>query len=285
MKNVLELIGQTFRDWNKDNAAQLAAAIAYYTIFSLSPLIIIALVVAGQFFNGNAARAQLLAQISGFLGQQTASFIGSILDSSALSQGSFVATCISLGVLLVGASGIFGQVQFALNKIWDVPPQLKHNLISLLKIRLRSFLMVLAVGMMLLVFLLISAMASSINASINIGAQYTWLPQAINFIVIFVIFTILCAMIFRIVPDKEITWADVWLGAAITTVLFMIGRYAISLYIYYTKSGSAYGAAGSLIVLLIWIYYSAQIFLLGAEFTHVYAVKFGSHKPSESNAQ
>ncbi len=285
MKSILGLFSQTYRDWNKDNAAQLAAAIAYYTIFSLSPLIIIALAVAGQFFNGDAARAQLLAQISSFMGQPTATFIGSILDSSALSQGSFVATCISLGVLLVGASGIFGQVQFALNKIWDVPPQLKRNLISMLKIRLRSFLMVLLVGIMLLVFLILSAMASSINASINIGAQNTWLPQAINFIVIFVIFTILCAMIFRIVPDKEITWADVWLGAGITTTLFMIGRYAIGLYINFTRSGSAYGAAGSLIVLLIWIYYSAHIFLLGAEFTHVYALKFGSHRHPESIPQ
>ena len=278
------LIIKPFQEWGEDNAAQLAAAISYYTIFSITPIIIIALAVSGQFFNKDAAQTQLISQISSFMGQETANFIGMILKNYAPSSRSFVVSAINFLILMVGASGIFTQVQFALNKIWDLPPKPHHRVISNLKNRLLSFLLVFIIGVLFLVFLMISAVATLVNTHINGNTQNALLAQAINMILLFAIFTVLFAIVFRIVPDKEITWTDVWLGAGLTAFLIMIGRYAIGLYLSFSKSGSNYGAAGSLIVLLIWIYYSAQIFLLGAEFTHVYAREYGSLKHSSEDA-
>jgi membrane protein len=163
-----------------------------------------------------------------------------------------------------------------LNKIWGVPNTPQHRIWGKLKNRFLSFLMVLAFVFLLPLFLAISAIIPSMNTVP--GAQVAWWAQIINLVISFVVMMSLFAMIFRIVPDKEITWTDVWLGAAVTSVLFMIGRYVISLYLLFTRSGSTYGAAGSLIVLLVWVYYSAQIFLLGAEFTQAFAKKFGSRK-------
>jgi membrane protein len=280
MHGILALITEPFKEWRKDNAPQLAAALAYYTIFSISPLIVIALAIAGQFFNSDTVRAQMMAQISGFAGPSTAQFIDTILQNSGHSSGSLIASIISFVVLLVGASGVFNQLQFALDKIWDVPPAVHANLMSNLKNYARSFLLVLGVGFLLLVFLIASAVISSILTSITGPGQTSVLPQVLNMVILFLLMTVLFAMTFRIVPAKEITWGDVGLGAAITSLLFILGRYAISLYLTFSKSSSVYGPAGSLIVLLIWIYYSAQIFLLGAEFTQVYARKYGSHKQS-----
>lgn len=280
-KNVSELISSTFRNFSADNASQLAAALAYYTIFSLSPILIIVLAVAGQFYNGDAARTQLLAQISSYTGPDTANFIDTILENSGRSTDGFVASGISFVVLLLGASGVFNQVQIALNKVWGVPPNLHRNLASNLKKRLRSFLMVLTLGILLLVFLIVSTLASYLTEFLNGGIQNALLIQIMNLILLFVILTTMFAMIFRIVPEKDISWTDVGLGAGITAFLFLIGRLGIGWYLFLSKSGSTYGVAGSLIVLLIWIYYSAQIFLLGAEFTQMYARKFGSCKNQE----
>lgn len=284
-KALLDVILSPFREWSKDNAPQLAAAIAYYTIFSISPLLIIALAIAGQFYNGDAARTQLMAQISGLMGPETASFVGRILENSARSSTGLLASIISFVVLLFGASGIFNQVQYALNKVWKVPANPQHSLMSNLKNRFLAFLMVLVIGLLLVIFLTISTVLSALNTYINSNPQTAWLSQTINLGVLTIIMTALFAIIFRTVPDSEITWADVWLGAGVTSVLFLAGRYAIGLYLQFSKSGSVYGAAGSLIILLIWIYYSAQIFLLGAEFTHVFARKFGSHRPGKENAE
>ena len=280
---IWELAGKSLQAWSKDNAAQLAAALAYYTIFSIPPLLIIALAIAGYFFNTDTAQNQLIAQIGGFIGPQTADFLKSLLQNSTQSSNGPLASIISIVVLLAGASGVFIQVQYALNKIWDVPQKQGRSLKKTLKDHFLSFLMVLAIGFLFLFFLILSAVISVLIGYMNVSAQNMFLPEVINFLVLFVMTTILSAMIYRVVPDKEITWTDVWLGAAVTALLFMLGRYAIGLYLTISKSASAYGAAGSLIVLLLWIYYSAQIFLLGAEFTKVYSRKFGSHIEPEAN--
>jgi len=280
---IWELAGKSLQAWSKDNAAQLAAALAYYTIFSIPPLLIIALAIAGYFFNTDTAQNQLIAQIGGFIGPQTADFLKSLLQNSTQSSNGPLASIISIVVLLAGASGVFIQVQYALNKIWDVPQKQGRSLKKTLKNQFLSFLMVLAIGFLFLFFLILSAVISVLIGYMNVSAQNMFLPEVINFLVLFVMTTILSAMIYRVVPDKEITWTDVWLGAAVTALLFMLGRYAIGLYLTISKSASAYGAAGSLIVLLLWIYYSAQIFLLGAEFTKVYSRKFGSHIVPEAN--
>ncbi len=274
--NLGELIIKPFQEWSADNASQLAAAIAYFTLFSLAPILVIALAIAGQFFDSSTVRNQLMGQISSFVGPAAAGLIGTILSNSAHSGTGLIASIISFVFLLIGASGVFNQLQFALDKIWDVPAEAHAGLKSNLKSRALSFLLVLGLGFLLLVFLIANAVVSTIIASIN-GAQNTLLPQAINMGVLFLLMTVMFAAIYRVVPARQITWSDVWLGAAITSLLFLLGRYAISLYLTFSRSSAAFGAAGSLIVLLIWIYYSAQIFLLGAEFTQVYARKFGSH--------
>jgi membrane protein len=282
MLNIIrQLAIKSFQEWNNDDAAQLAAAIAYYTIISIPPLLIIVMAITGYFINTSTAQNQLIAQIGGFIGPQTSGFVKSLLENSTQSSNSPIASIISIVVLLAGASGAFYQVQYALNKIWDVPQKHGRTLINLLKNRFLSFLMALAIGFLLMFFLILSAVISVVISYMSGGTQNMFILEVINFLVLFVTVTILFAMIYRVIPDKQITWTDVWLGAAVTALLFMLGRYAVGLYLTVSKSGSAYGAAGSLIVLLLWIYYSAQIFLLGAEFTHVYSKKLGSQIESE----
>ena len=282
--NILwEVVRQSFQKWSHDNAAQLAAAIAYYIIFLISPLLIIVLAISGYFFNRNTTQNQLITQIGGFVGPQTADFVKYLLDNSTHSSSSLIASIISIIILLVGASFAFYQVQFALNTIWDIPQKYTRSFIKTLRYHFLSFLMVLASGFLLLVFLIFSVVISLLIDSMNAGGQNKLLAEVINFFILFLTITILVAMIYRFIPDKKITWTDVWLGAVLTALLFMLGRYAIGLYLTLSNSGSTYGAAGSFIVLLLWIYYSAQIFLLGAEFTQVYSRKFGSRKILEAN--
>jgi membrane protein len=278
---MIELLRKTFYEWNNDRAPQLAAALAYYAIFSIFPLMIIALAVAGYFFNANTARAQLIDQISKVVGPQTATFLQSVLENTTRTSNGLLASTISVAILLIGASGFFLQLQEALNTIWGVRQPQDNRINRFIKNHFRSFLMVLATGGLLVIFLILSAVVSVLTGNFSGGAQNSPWPGVINFLVMFVMITLLFALIYREVPDKEITWMDVWLGAAVTALLFMLGRYAIGFYLAFSNSGSAYGAAGSLIVLLIWIYYSAQIFLLGAEFTQVYAKTFGSCKRPE----
>lgn len=282
--NIWYLISQSFREWNTDNASQLAAAIAYYTIFSIPPLLIIALAITGYFYKPDAAQNQIFSQMGNLIGPQIADFIKSLLVNSAHTSGGPFASIISIVILLVGASGIFYQVQHALNIMWDVPSKHTRGFIKTLKDHFQSYLMVLAIGILLLVFLILSTVISFVIGYVNRNSQSVLIPEIINFLVLFIMLTILIAMIYRVVPDKYITWADVWLGAAVTALLFMLGRYAIGFYLTISKSATVYGAAGSLIVLLLWIYYSAQIFLFGALFTQVYARKFGSRANAKEQA-
>jgi membrane protein len=279
---IWELTLKSLKEWSKDRAGQLAAAIAFYTIFSIPPLLIITLSITGYFYNTSAAQIQLLNQMVGFVGPQTTDFVRSLLENATQTSTSPLTSIFSLIILLIGASGVFYQVQNALNTIWDIPKEY-GGIYKTLKNRLQSFLMVLAIGFLLLIFLLLSALASVFIGYVNIGPQNMLIPEFINFILLFVTITILFAMIYRVIPDKDIKWRDVWLGATVTAFLFMIGRYAIGLFLLLNNSASTYGAAGSLIVLLLWIYYSAQIFLLGAEFTQVYSRKFGSQKKPGAN--
>lgn len=282
------LIQDTLQEWSDDNATQLAAAIAYYTIFSIIPFLVISLSIAGYFLNADAARNQLFYQLGSFIGAPSADFLKSLVENSAQASTGFIPSLISIIVLLIGASGIFLQIQNALNTIWGVPKQkisgVTRRGLMILKKRLVSFLMVMATGFLLLLFLVISAVISALLGNSGGGAQNMLLPEIVNFLVLFIMITVLCAMVYRVIPDKEITWTDVWLGAAVTAILFLLGRYGIGFYLGFSKSSSIFGAAGSLIVLLIWIYYSAQIFLLGAEFTQVYSKKIGSHKRPEADA-
>ena len=281
-KVIWRLRKKTFQEWSNDNGHQLAAAIAFYTIFSIPPLLIISLSIAGYFFDTATTQNQLIAQVSGIMGSGTGDFVQSLLQDPAQPTERPIYSIISIVVLLIGASGVFYQIQIALNKIWNVPLKTEHRFRHILINRFQSFLMVLGVGFLLLLFLGISAVLSLLFNRSDNSAPIMFLPELINILVLFCLVTMLIAMIFRLLPDKRIAWSDVWLGAAVTSLFFMLGRYAIGFFLSISKPSSAFGAAGSLIILLLWVYYSAQIFLLGAEFTHLYSVKFGSQRKQDA---
>lgn len=275
------LIMQSFKEWQADKASRLAAALAYYTVFSIPPLLTIALAIAGQLFGRQAAREELMQQSKALVGTTGAQAIEQILENASQPEASSIAAIIGVAVLLFGASGVFLQLQEAMNTIWNVQTDPDRGIIGTIKDRFLSFSMVVGVGFLLLVSLVISSMLSSLNNFIQaIGLQMLAigsLAQLLNFTLSFTIITILFALIFKVIPDIEIAWRDVWVGAVVTALLFSIGEWALSYYLAHMAPESTYGAAGSLIVLLLWVYYSAQILFLGAEFTQVYAHKFGSY--------
>ncbi|MDX1416734.1 MAG: YihY/virulence factor BrkB family protein [Candidatus Promineifilaceae bacterium] len=270
------LITQTVKEWQEDNASRLAAALSYYTIFSLPPLLVISLAIAGRLYDREAIEAQILTQASDLVGQTGSDAIGQILENASDPTLSSAAAIISLVMLLFGASGVFNQLQGAMDTIWDVAPKPGRGILGTLKDRFFSFTMVLAVGFLLLVSLIISTLLGAFSQYLSgLVPNATFLARILNFLFSFGGIALLFAFIFKVIPDVKIRWGDVWVGAVATAILFNIGKTAIGLYLGHSAPASAYGAAGSLIVLLLWVYYSAQILFLGAEFTQVYANRFG----------
>jgi membrane protein len=282
---IKDLLVEGFKDWNEDKAPRLAAALAYYTIFSLAPLLIIVIAIAGLVFGQDAARGEVIAQIQGVMGEQGAETVAGLLEASNKPAAGTIAAVIGFATLLFGAAGVFGQLKGALNTIWEVAPKPNRGLWGLIRDNVLSFTMVLGVGFMLLVSLLISTAISAVGkylAGDSFDQSFIW--QIVNFLVQAAITFGLFALIFKELPDAEIAWRDVMFGAALTTLLFAIGRYLISLYLAHTATGSTFGAAGSLVIILVWIYFSAQILFFGAELTQVYARRFGSRIKPTSNA-
>lgn len=285
LKVVWRLLKETFSEWNQDKAERLAAALAYYTVFSLAPLLIIVIAIAGSVFGEQAARGEIVEQIQGLVGKDGAEFIQTAIQNAHKPKAGAIASIISVVVLLFGASWVFGALQDALNTIWGVQPKPGRNVISMVRSRFLSFTMILGVGFLLLVSLVISAaLAAVVNFLGHALPGFDLLWQLVNFILSFVIITLLFAMIYRILPDVKIAWSDVWIGAAITSLLFTIGKFLLGQYIGNSSFGSTYGAAGSLVVVLVWVYYSAQILFFGAEFTKVYTRKYGSGIVPNENA-
>jgi membrane protein len=284
LKGFWGLLKETVQDWSEDKASRLAAALAYFTIFSLAPLLVIVIAIAGLVFGREAAQNQLMGQIQGLVGQQGAGMIQTMVQSTSKPSTSIIATIIGLITLLLGASGVFGALQDALNTIWEVAPNPKAGMMVVLRNRFASFGMILVVGFLLLVSLVLTTVLAALGKFVGglfPGADV--LGQVINFVISFVGITLLFGLIYKALPDAEIAWGDVWIGSAATALLFTIGKFLIGLYLGRGSVGSAYGAAGSLVVLLVWIYYSAMILFLGAEFTKVYAFHYGSHiKPAEN---
>jgi membrane protein len=280
------LLKETFSDWTEDKAPRLAAALAYYTVFALAPLLLIAIAVAGFFFGREAATNQIGQQISGLLGQTTGDAVNEMVKvASANKGGGVVATIIGVITLILAASGVFGELQDALNTIWEVQPKPGQGIMATVKQRFFSFTMVLGVGFLLLVSLIISAILGAVGNFVA-GEQYaqTLIFKVINFVVSFGVTTLLFALIYKIVPDVKIHWGDVRIGAVATALLFTIGKAAIGWYLGRPSTTSTYGAAGSFVALLLWVYYSAQILFLGAEFTQVYARTYGSKIEPAENA-
>jgi membrane protein len=286
IKNILDLFKATFSDWKEDKASRLAAALSYYTIFSLAPLLTICIAIAGSVFGRDAARGLVKDQVERLMGAQSADAIQSMLiDASKPSKG-IVASAIGVLTLLLGASGVFGQLKDGLDTIWEIEPKPGRGIVALVRDRFLSLAMVVGIGFLLLVSLIISASLAALGKIADGSLPLKpFVLEILNSIVAFIIATVLFALIYKVLPDVEIRWSDVWIGAVITSVLFTIGKILIGLYLGRSGVASVYGAAGSLLLILIWVYYSAQIVFFGAEFTQVYANRYGSQiKPREGAA-
>lgn len=281
---VWKFLEETINSWLEDRAQRLAAALSYYTIFALAPLLIIAIAVAAVFFDEAHVRQSILTELGGLIGQSGRKAIEAMIEGARQPTAGIVATTIGVITLIVAAGGFFGQLQDAINTIWEVQPKPGRGFWGILRDRFLSFAMVLGTGFLLLVSLMISTALTAAGhwaGGEAYGETLTW--QIINIVVSFGVTTILFAMIFKILPDAKVRWRDVWIGALVTAVLFSLGRFLISWYLGQAATESTYGAAGSLVALLIWVYYSSQILFLGAEFTWVYAKYYGSRiEPSEN---
>jgi membrane protein len=285
-KEAFSLLKTTLFEWLDDQAPMLGAALAYYTVFSLAPLLIITIAIAGLVFGAEAAQGQIFDQLRGLLGDASGKAMEEIVQSaSAEPKTGVVATVIGIVTLLFGASGVFGQLQASLNIIWGVQPKPGRGILGIIRDRILSFGFILVVGFLLLVSLLLTAAIAFVGK--QFGAMVPGMEaviQLLNSILSLAVITLLFAMMFKILPDANIAWRDVWIGAFITALLFTIGKFALGFYLGRSGVASSYGAAGSLIVLLIWVYYSSQIVFFGAEFAQVYANRFGSRVTPSSNA-
>ncbi|WP_228060543.1 MULTISPECIES: YihY/virulence factor BrkB family protein [unclassified Coleofasciculus] len=272
------MIKATFSQWQKDQASLMAAALAYYTVFSLAPLLIIVIAIAGAVFGEQAAQGELVRQIQEVVGKDAAEFIQVAIENTSNIEpdGGIFPTLLNIGILLFGATIVFAQLQTSLNKIWEVKLKPGNSIKLFLRKRILSFSMVLAVAFLLLVSLVVSAILAIINnyfRDLIPGFSYLW--EFLNFLISFGLAILLFAMVYKVLPDAKIAWQDVGVGAIITAVLFEIGKALLGFYLGQMGVGSAYGAAGSLVVILTWVFYSAQILFLGAEFTKVYAKSYG----------
>lgn len=286
MRVIFNLIKKTFKEWSEDKASRLAAALAYYTVFSIPPLLVIAIGIAGLFTDRQVIEDQVINQAGALMGSQGSEAIETILESSEEpGRGELGPTLISLALLLFGASGVFTQLQDAMNTIWNVKADPDRTILETIKERIFSFTMVLGIGFVLLVSLMLSTLLASFGNFVGgLLSEAEILLLIVNFVISFLIFTLLFALIYKVVPDVDIAWRDVWIGAVMTAILFKIGEYALGFYFERSDPTSAFGAAGSVILLLLWVYYSAQILFLGAEFTQVYSTEFGSGIQPERDA-
>jgi membrane protein len=271
------LLKESCSAWLADNAPSLGAALAFYTIFSLAPMLIVAVAVGGMLFGRQTAEGEIVREAQALIGAAPVQAIQAVLQSASRPTLGAFATTASLATILLGVSGAFIELQNALNKIWKVKPRSEGVIVCAIRQRLSSFLLVLGAGLLLLTSVVLSAALAVLETFVGrLVAIPVSLLGAVDTVLWFGITTLLFALIFRVLPDTRIAWNDVWIGAAVTSLLFTFGKIVIDLYLVRSTFASAYGAAGSFAVLLVGIYYSAQIFLWGAEFTYVYANRHGS---------
>lgn len=276
-RSFLRLLKAAAIKWVDDNAFRLSASLGFYTIFSIAPLLIIVVSMGAWLFGPEAAQGQIVAQIHDLIGPQGAEAVQAILKSAhQQEESSILAAVIGVATLLIGATAVFSELQDALNVIWKVPPKKSENiLVSTIKSRVLSFAMILGVGFLLVVSLVLSALvAAALSFVGDFGMAIV--GRAASMFVSFAVITLLFAMIFKALPDVDIAWQDVWIGSAVTSLLFNVGKYFIGLYLGHGSVASAYGAAGSFVVLIFWVYYSSLILFFGAELTQVYASRCGS---------
>jgi len=278
------LLRATMSDWYEDRAQRIGAALAYYTIFALAPGLVIVMALAGLML-GPGAESQIIGQIRELIGEQGAAAIEATIRSARNETLGATGTALALIPLVFGLWGVFGELQDGLNTIWGVTPKPGRRIRDILKERFWSFAMVVGIGFVLLVSLVLSAWLAAVGTYVGslLPAPATGL-EALNFVISFVVITGSFALIFKLLPDVKIAWRDVWLGAAVTSLFFTVGKFLIGLYLGKSAVASAYGAAGSLVIIVVWVYYSAQILLFGAEFTKVWTKRRGSGFVPEQTA-
>jgi membrane protein len=284
-KELWTVMRNALRGWWSDDIPHLGAALSYYTLFALAPILIVAIAIAGFAFGAEAVRGEVVGQIEGLVGHSGALAVQAMLEGASKQSSGIFATVVGLIALFLGATGVFLELQTALNLIWRVKPRPDAGLRDYIRRRFISFGLVIGVGFLLLVSLVVSAALSALDKYVgNALPGYTVLAQALNVIVSLAVVTLLFAMIYKMLPDVKLEWRDVWVGAIVTAALFTIGKFLIGLYLGTSTTASSYGAAGSVVVLLLWVYYSAQIVLLGAEFTRAWVQLLGVGREPESFA-
>lgn len=270
---VWTLLKTTFTEFFSDNAIKLAASLSYYTIFSIAPLSIIIISVCGLFFGEDAVKGEFYGQINEFVGPKAAAQIQEIITNTKLSGDSVLGLIIGIVVLFVGASGVFVEIQSSINYIWGLKAKPDKSIKKFIKNRLMSFSMIGAIGFLLLVSLLANTVLDLLRSQLKelLPETTVYLVYVLNFGLLFCIITLLFSIVFRTLPDGHVTWRDTLVGSGTTAILFMLGKFGISIYLTNSDVASAFGAAGSVIIILLWVYYSAIILYFGAEFTKVYA--------------
>ena len=272
--------------WSSDNVPRLGASLAYYTLFSIAPVLIIVIAIAGFVFGAEAVRGEIVGQIESFMGAEGAKVVQDLVENASRPGRGVIGLIVGSATFLLAATGVFLELQYALNTIFQVKQRVGSNISGFVKARLRSFGLVLSIGFVLLVSLAVSATLAATSKyfdSTVTGVTLLW--QAVNILVSFGIITVLFALIYRFLPDVKLLWRDVWIGSMMTALLFTIGKQLLAMYLGRSSTTSSYGAAGSVIVLLLWVYYSAQIILFGAELTRVYTERMHGPPPTEAFAQ
>ena len=276
-KPIYHLLRATYTAWTNDKVPRMGAALAYYTLFSLAPLLVIAIAIAGFVFGKDAVQGRITSEIQGLIGPESAHAVQTMIQSAHKPVHGLFAGIFGIILLLLGASGVFTEMQDAMNTIWKVDTTSKTGVWNLVKGRFLSFGMVLGIGFLLLVSLLLSA---ALTAAATYASGFLPIPpaalHAMDFLFSLFFIGALMALIFKLLPDVRVPWSDVWVGAVLTSLLFTIGKFLIGFYIGHSVTMSAYGAAGSVVIILAWIYYSAELLYFGAEFTHVYSIRCGS---------
>lgn len=270
---------EVFSSWSQHGASAQSAALAFYTIFSLAPVLVVVIALAGAVWGEEAVRGEIFQQFRGLMGEEPALLVQEVLQSAAPRASSLRATLMGIVTLLIGATAVFGQLQDSLNLVWDVCPKPGAVFTTLLRKRILSFAVVLGLGFLLLVSLVLSAALGAFSSFIERHLEVPFgILEISNFVVSFTIVTMLFTTIYRFLPDVRLDWRDVWFGSVVTALLFLIGKSLISFYLGRTSVASAYGAAGSLVVVLLWVYYSALIFFFGAIFTRIHSRQYRTRK-------
>ena len=285
-KGAFALARDTFRDWSADNAPRLGAALSYYTVFAISPLLVLVIAVAAFFLGTEAARGEIVDTLQSVVGQDIAKTIQEMLVRTKQSGSGPVATIISLVTLIIGGTGVMVELKAALNAVWRVKPKGDKPVMSQIRTRLVALALLLSMGFLLLVSLVASAALAWISSQLeSVLPQWIMLGYVVNEGLSIAGVALIFALIFKLLPDAKVTWHDVWIGALVTSLLFHLGKFLIGFYLGTASVTSSFGAAGSLAALLVWVYYSSQIVLLGAEFTRTYAERFGSRVVPDEDAR